>query len=65
MITRISGDLGNVSRLIKRLNDNIEDFRNETNDVCLTPFKGLRKDVGVYRRRMDYALARDFIATHV
>lgn len=65
MITRISGDFGNVSKLVKRLNNGIEEFRNETSDVFLTPFKGLRKDVGMYRRRMEYAMARDFIATHV
>lgn len=63
MITRIGGDLPNVKSLIYKLNDELKSFRKETNDVFLTPFKGLRQD-GMYRRRMDYSLARDFIATH-
>ena len=63
MITRIGGDLPKVGSLIQRLNEAVGEFRNETHDVFLTPFKGLRKD-GMYRRRMDYRLARDFIATH-
>ena len=59
-ITRISGDFDNLPRLINRLNDAIARYRHHTKDMLLTPFKGLRKD-GRYRRRMDYALARDFI----
>ena len=38
----------------------IEKFRKETRDVFLTAYRGLRKD-GFYRRRLDYALARDII----
>jgi len=46
--------------MIKKLNKKISTFRESTNDIFLTPFKGIRKD-GRYRRRMDFALARDFI----
>ena len=59
-ITRISGDFGNASKMISRLNRAIERFREETQDAFLTPFKGMRKD-GMYRRRMEYALARGMI----
>lgn len=64
MITRISGRFGNIEQLANRLNRDIAEFRESTEDVFLTPFKGLRKD-GRYRRRMDYQLARDFIAKYV
>jgi hypothetical protein len=63
MITRIGGDFGNVRDIIDFLNEQISDFRKATHDVFLTPFKGLRKD-GMYRRRMDYRLARDFITSY-
>ena len=59
-ITRISGELGNIPVLVKTLNKRIEKFRKETNDIFLTPFKGVRKD-GYYRRRMEFALARKLI----
>ena len=59
-ITRISGDFGNLSVLIKKLNRKIELFRHETKDIFLTPFKGIRDDRS-YRRRMDFNLARRFI----
>jgi hypothetical protein len=58
-ITRISID-GNIDKLIKNLNERISEFRKETYDIFLTPFKGLRKDLK-YRRRLDYALARKII----
>ncbi len=58
-ITRISIDT-NIDKLIKNLNDRLMTFREETYDVFLTPFKGLRKD-NKYRRRLDYALARNII----
>lgn len=65
MITRIGGDFGknaeqNIEQLAEKLNKRLAKFRRETNDVFLTPFKGLRKD-GMYRRRLDFALARNFI----
>lgn len=45
---------------VEQLNSEVESFRNETRDLFLTPFKGIRKD-GEYRRRMSFALAKDFI----
>ena len=59
-ITRISGKFDNIPKMIKKLNIQISRFRNDTRDIFLTPFKGLRKD-GFYRRRMEFSLARDFI----
>ena len=58
--TRIGGEIENVNRLVGQLNQALEAFRAATSDVFLTPFKGLRKD-GFYRRRMAFALAREFI----
>ena len=49
-----------IEKLIKNLNEMLNGFRKETYDIFLTPFKGLRKD-NKYRRRLDYALARDVI----
>ena len=61
MITRIATALpGGVLRFVDLANRLLDDFRENTADVFLTPFKGLRKD-GKYRRRLDFALARDFI----
>ena len=59
-ITRISGEFDNIPKMIKQLNHQIDNFRDETKDIFLTPFKGMRKD-GFYRRRMEFALARNFI----
>ena len=59
-ITRISGEFGNIDKLVRRLNDIIDKFRADTRDVFLTPFKGMRQD-GNYRRRMEFAMARKFI----
>ncbi len=61
MITRIKIEVPELDQLIDRLNADLAEFRKSTSDVFLTPFKGLRKD-GQYRRRIDYRLARDFIA---
>jgi hypothetical protein len=55
-VTRISID-ADIDALIKKLNDKLMNFREETFDLFLTPFKGLRRD-NKYRRRLDYALAR-------
>ncbi len=55
-ITRVRG-IEASSDTIAKLNYLISDFRYKTQDVFLTPFKGLRKD-GKYRRRMDYKIAR-------
>lgn len=58
-ITRITGASAD-KKLLKKLNHYITEFRHGTRDIFLTPFKGLRKD-NKYRRRMDYALARNII----
>jgi len=59
-ITRISGDFDQTSKIIPKLNKNINRFRKDSKDIFLTPFKGIRKD-GQYRRRMEFSLARNFI----
>ncbi len=56
-ITRIAVD-SNV--YIKDLNDCLREFREKTQDVLMTSFKGLRKD-GWYRRRLDWNSARGII----
>lgn len=63
MITRIHGDFENLPTAIDILNEKLGQFRDQTGDIFLTPFKGLRKD-GKYRRRMDYRLARKFIEAY-
>ena len=45
---------------IKRWNDYLADFREATRDVLLTCYKGIRKD-GMYRRRLDWEIARGII----
>ena len=59
-ITRISGDLGDVSKLVVRLNGMLDEYRDATRDLFLTPFKGIRDD-GQYRRRMFFSQARRFV----
>lgn len=59
-ITRISGDFVVVPNLIEQLNSLLAKFRDETKDLFLTPFKGIRDD-GYYRRRMFFSQARDLI----
>ncbi len=61
--TRIGGDIEDLGGLIGRLNQALAQFRASTDDVFLTPFKGLRRD-GKYRRRMEFAMARDFICAY-
>lgn len=58
-VTRIAID-GCAAALSKKLNDALGDFRRDTRDLFLTPFKGLRKD-NQYRRRLDYATAKILI----
>ncbi len=41
-------------------NDALTVFRQETRDVLMTSYKGIRKD-GMYRRRCDWALARGIV----
>ena len=45
---------------IKNCNERLGEFRQKTEDVFLTCFKGMRKD-GRYRRRLDWATARGII----
>ena len=45
---------------IKEWNEFLENFRARTNDVLMTSYKGIRKD-GMYRRRLDWDLARGII----
>jgi hypothetical protein len=59
-ITRIAIKEKNINGLIKKLNSNLNKFREETADIFLTPFKGIRKD-GKFRRRLDFSMARLFI----
>ena len=58
-ITRISVD-GVNDEIISRLNTFLNHFREQTHDIFMTAFKGLRDD-GMYRRRLDYSLARNII----
>ena len=45
---------------IREWNKRIDAFREETHDVLMTCYKGIRKD-GKYRRRCDWSLARGII----
>lgn len=45
---------------IRDCNELISSFREATKDVLLTCYRGIRKD-GMYRRRLDWNLARDII----
>ena len=45
---------------LDRWNHEIEKFRSKTKDVLMTCYKGIRKD-GMYRRRLDWQLARGII----
>lgn len=58
-VTRISGLPQGIDfdDFIQEANKKLDEFRNKTNDVFLTSFRGLRKD-GEYRRRLDFALAK-------
>lgn len=58
-ITRISGIPKSLDtkELIKEANSVLTEFRNDTKDVFMTSFRGLRKD-GNYRRRLDFSLAK-------
>lgn len=56
-ITKLSVN-GNVN--IDKWNDCLNRFRRETWDVLMTCYKGIRRD-GMYRRRLDWRLARGII----
>lgn len=63
-ITRISGysfkNEEERENFIFKLNEILKEYRDKTNDVFLTSFKGLRKDLK-YRRRLDYKTAKDIL----
>ncbi|MBE8182682.1 MAG: hypothetical protein HAW61_04075 [Candidatus Portiera sp.] len=61
-ITRINGEFDITDDFLRRVNEQINLMREKTADVFLTPFKGLRAD-GKYRRRMNYFIARDILAS--
>ncbi len=46
-----------ASEVIAQANIILGDFRDDTSDLFLTSFRGLRED-GDYRRRLDYNLAK-------
>lgn len=58
-VTRISGIPNGleITDLIKEANSVLKDFRENTKDVFMTSFRGLKKD-GDYRRRLDFAMAK-------
>ena len=60
-ITRISIEGVLIDdEVIIQLNEFLNNFRKQTHDIFMTAFKGLRDD-GMYRRRLDYALAKNII----
>ncbi len=62
LLTRISvAEISEPNALIEIANRNVSTWREATQDVCLTAFKGLRKD-GRFRRRLDYANARALLS---
>lgn len=60
--TRISGLPSDISAatLIDKANELLEHYRTRTHDMMMTSFKGLRAD-GRYRRRLDFAAARNLL----
>lgn len=50
----------NLEQAIKKLNKELALYRQETFDVFMTAFKGLRKD-GRYRRRLDFKTIKNLI----
>lgn len=64
MLTRVSvADLkpGSEEQLIAAANELLWEWRERTEDVLLTAFKGVRAD-GRFRRRLDYATARALLS---
>lgn len=49
-----------IENLIKESNQILEEYRINTSDICLSPFKG-NNEHGVRRRRLDYYTARAII----
>ncbi len=64
-ITRISIDGIRIQEtLISKLNDELGKLRENTYDIFMTAFKGVRAD-GYYRRRLDFSLARKIISENI
>lgn len=63
-VTKISGyqfkKEEDLERFIKIANEILKKYRQNTNDIFMTSFKGLRKDFK-YRRRLDYKTARNIL----
>lgn len=60
--TRVSGlpDNVNLCEFIAKCNFVLQDYREKTQDVFLTSFKGLRDD-NMYRRRLDFDTAKNIM----
>ena len=66
-ITRMSSDAlagCDLDAIIRRCNETLAEWRDATNDVFLTAFKGTRDD-GRYRRRLSFAVAARIVARAV
>lgn len=50
-----------LDAIIGRCNETLAEWRDATNDVFLTAFKGTRDD-GRYRRRLSFAIAARIVA---
>ena len=61
-ISRIDPGVRVTKSMVDELNHTLQKFREDTRDVFLAPFKGLRADKR-YRRRLDFATARGLIAS--
>lgn len=61
-VTRIQGAPNGlcINDLLKEANLVLSEFRDKTNDIFLTSFRGLRKD-GDYRRRLDFSMAKNIL----
>lgn len=62
-LTRVSGpnlSEKEIKELIAILNELISSYREKTQDVFMTSFKGLRED-GKYRRRLDFKTSRSLL----
>lgn len=61
--TRVSGLPNNVNivEFIARCNEVLNEYREKTQDVFLTSFKGLRDD-NMYRRRLDFDTAKNIMS---
>lgn len=60
--TRISGLPENISthKFISQCNEVLRQYREDTHDIFLTSFKGLRKD-GKYRKRISFSIIRNIM----